>query len=426
MRESEELRAFIVGLDHRSSTALLRDRLFVDEAALPQVFARLRAAGLEQGLVLSTCDRTEVHGVHSTPEGIVAKIRSDMSAMANVGGDEISEQTYALYDVAALRHIFAVAASLESQVVGEPQVLGQVKAAHRQAGACGMTGPMFESIMQTAYGAAKRVRNETEVGHRPVSIASAASLVAREMHGDLARCAALIIGLGEIGELIHEHLRAAGLQRSTLTGPAQRTELQARRGGLAFAPFAALEDSVAEADIIISAVGAGRRVLDRDLVSRALRRRRRRPILLLDGGVPDEIDPNVQEADGAYLYTLDDLEQVAMKGRAERREAAADAWAIIDDAIAAWRRDRLERGATPAVVAMRRQFEAAREHVLREHPKADAARATELLVNQLLHRPTRVLRALASEDNSGTRIDAEALNRLIDKLFCGQADKDGN
>jgi len=425
MSESGDVRAFVVGADHRSSTALLRDRLFVDESLMPQVFARLRAAGLEQGLVLSTCDRTEVHGMHVSPEAIVAQVRADLAAMGNVGSEEIADQTYALYDEAALRHLFAVAGSLESQVVGEPQVLGQVKAAHRQASGCGMMGAAFESAMQAAYATAKRVRTETEVGRRPVSIASAAALVAHELHGDLARCTALIIGLGDIGELIHEYLRTAGLQRCTMTGPAQRTEIQARRTGLTFTPFDALEEAVAGADIVISAVGTGRRVLDEEVVSQALRRRRRRPVLLLDGGVPGDIDPAVEACDGAYLYTLDDLEQVAMKGRAERREAAEEAWAIVDEAVAAWRRGRMERGATPAVVALRGEFEAARARVLREHPNADAARATELLVNQLLHRPTSVLRGLVTERDAAVESDPERLKRLIQHLFSEQADKDG-
>jgi glutamyl-tRNA reductase len=425
MSESGDVRAFVVGADHRSSTALLRDRLFVDESLLPQVFARLRASGLEQGIVISTCDRTEVHGMHASPEAIVAQVRTDLAAMGNVGSEEIADQTYAMYDEAALRHIFAVAASLESQVVGEPQVLGQVKAAHRQASGCGMMGTAFESAMQAAYAAAKRVRTETEVGRRPVSIASAAALVAQELHGDLARCTALIIGLGDIGELIHEYLRTAGLQRCTMTGPAQRTEIQARRAGLTFTPFDVLEEAVAGADIVISAVGTGRRVLDEEVVSQALRRRRRRPVLLLDGGVPGDIDPSVEACDGAYLYTLDDLEQVAMKGRAERREAAEEAWAIVDEAVAAWRRGWMERGATPAVVALRGEFEAARARVLREHPNADAARATELLVNQLLHRPTHVLRGLVTERDAAAESDPERLKQLIQHLFFEQADKDG-
>ncbi len=426
MSGSGDVRAFVVGADHRSSTALLRDRLFVDESLLPQVFGRLRASGLTQGLVLSTCDRTEVHGMHESPEEIVTHVRDDLAAMGNIGAADIVDQTYALFDDAALRHIFAVAASLESQVVGEPQVLGQVKAAHRQASACGMMGPALESAMQAAYVAAKRVRTETEVGRRPVSIASAAALVARDLHGDLARCTALIVGLGDIGELVHEHLRTAGLQRSMMTGPAQRTEVVARRLGVTFASFSDLEETIAAADIVISAVGTGRRVLDEETTERALRRRRRRPILLLDGGVPGDIDPAVEGCDGAYLYTLDDLEQVAMKGRAERREAAEDAWAIVDEAVVAWRCDRVERGASPAVVALRGTFERARADVLHENPDADAARATELLVNQLLHRPSNVLRELAREQEATGDFEPDRLKQLIQRLFFDQTDKDGS
>jgi glutamyl-tRNA reductase len=425
MPSGNAARIFVVGANHRSSTALLRDRLFVDEAMMPPVFDRLRGAGLSQALILSTCDRTEIQGVHSAPERAAARIREDFAAMGNVGRDEIVEQSYTLFDDAALRHMFAVASSLDSQVVGEPQVLGQVKAGHRIAADCGMVGFELEAVLQAAYGVAKRVRNETDIARRPVSIASAAAQVAQDLHGDLSHCQALLVGLGEIGDLIHEQLRTAGLRRITLTGPALRTEIQARRAGMHFSPFENLKQALAAADIVVAAVGTGRIIVDREAVEHALRQRRRRPVLLLDGGVPADIDPAVEHCDGAFLYSLDDLERVVMEGRARRLEAAEPAWRIVDDAVASWRRDQSERAAVPALVALRGQFEAAREQVLRDAPNADAGRVTQLLINRLLHRPTSRLRDLAArKDHIGTE-EAEDSEDLIRRLFGDGTDDEG-
>ncbi len=396
---------------------MLRDRLFIDEAMMPRTLDRLRTAGLGQAIILSTCDRIEIQGMHPDAERMATVIRDDFSATSNVGGDEIIDQSYAHFDDTAVRHIFAVAASLDSQVIGEPQVLGQVHAAHRLSVDCGMMGPEFEAVLQAAYGVAKRVRTETQITRRPVSIASAAAQVAQDLHGDLSRCRVLIIGLGEIGELIHDHMRQAGLRDAALTGPSQRVEGAARRAGMHFTPFEDLARELAMSDIVVSAAGTGQRIVTADVVEGVLRARRRRPILFLDGGVPSDMDAAIERHDGAYLYTLDDLEQVALEGRTQRQEASADAWRLVDDGVAAWRRRRAERDAVPAVIALRAYFEQARQDVRAEHPNADADEATRLLVNRLLHRPSTALRDLAANEESGGELNRLQVERVLRTLF---------
>ncbi len=417
MSAQGDARIFAVGANHRSSGALLRDRLFIDDAMVPRTLDRLRDAGLAQAIVLSTCDRIEIQGLHPEAERMATVIRDDFCATSNVGGNEITDQSYAHYDDTALRHIFAVAASLDSQVIGEPQVLGQVRAAHRLSADCGMMGPEFEAVLQAAYSVAKRVRTETQITRRPVSIASAAAQVAQDLHGDLSRCRALIIGLGEIGELIHDHMRQAGLRDTAMTGPSQRVESAARRAGLHFAPLEDLAAEVASSDIVVSAAGTGRRIVTAALVESALRQRRRRPILFLDGGVPQDMETTLERHDGAYLYSLDDLEQVALQGRTQRQEASADAWRLIDEGVAAWHRQRAERDAVPSVVALREHFEQVRQGVLAENPDAGPEEVTRLLINRLLHRPSTALRDLAAAEEGGSGVSRNQVERLLGRLF---------
>jgi len=406
---------FIVGATSRSSTLTLRDRLFIDEAAAPDFYRRLVNAGVTQAIMLSTCDRVEVQGMAEAPTAAIETVRGILAARAGEDPAEIAPQLETMTGDAAARRIFAVAASLESQVIGESQVLGQVKESHRSAGRHGMVGPALESLLQAAYAAAKRVRSETEIAERSVTLASGAVQVARDLHGDLSGSTGLILGLGDMGDLVGGQLRLAGLGRTILTGPSRRTEAEARRMGCNFAPFEELEDSLADADIVVTAAGTGPYLITIEAMEQALRRRKRRPVLILDGGVPADVDPAVHELDGAFVYTLDDLEQVAREGRANREAAAAEAWKIVEAEADAWRRSRAERDAVPTLVSLRNRFEAIRDEILAADPNAGAEEATRRLVKRLLHRPSEALRELAAE--AGDEAERQAATRMVSRLF---------
>jgi glutamyl-tRNA reductase len=407
-------RLFAAGLDHRSAALELRDRVFVPEGELPGFHAELRRAGIEQAIVLSTCDRIEVLGAHPDPAAAAAAAVRLFAERAGVPG--LHGQAYALTDAAALRRIFGVAAALESQVLGEPQVLGQVKAAHQMALAAKLMGPELEHALQAAYVAAKRTRNETAIGQRPVTLASAAIQLARDVHGDIGRCGGLLIGAGELGELLVEQLKGAGLRNLAVTGPnPSRAEDTARRLACHVFPFGDLETRLADADIVVAALGGGKHVVTAPVMEQVMARRRRRPVFIVDLGVPADVDSAVEALDGVFRYDLDDLEHVTMTGRASRGAAAADAWAIVEQEIAAYARGRAERDAVPALVALRRHFEAVRAQALRQ-ANGDAARATELLVNRLLHDPSEVLRQIAS--GGAPEIgDSETASRVVAALF---------
>lgn len=413
----------VVGISHKTAPASLRDRLFAEEATLPVLLDDLKAAGIDQALLLSTCDRTEVQALGSDADATAAAIAGFLAARAGIAPAELLASGYRLEGGAALRHLFAVAASLDSAVVGEPQVLGQMKSAHRLARAAGLVGPELERVLRSAYAAAKRVRSETAIAERAVSVAAVAAQLVRDLHGELARCAGLILGAGEMGEFLAEHLRQAGLARWTVVHPSRRrAELVAHRFSGHYLGFEALADALPHAELVIAALGSGRIAIDTAAARSALRARRRRPILFIDAAVPRDVATEVGGIEQAFLYDLDDLERLALEGRAGRAAAADEAWAIVDAEVAAFRLELASRQAVPALVALRRNFEAARRDVLAAGG-LDAAEATRLLINRLLHAPSQSLRRLAEGDDPA---DAEALLRRLFALDGEAADREEN
>ncbi|WP_255448611.1 glutamyl-tRNA reductase [Telmatospirillum sp. J64-1] len=409
-------RLIIVGANHRSSSLALRDALFVDDEAAPAFLARLRAAGLEQAAVLCTCDRIEVLTVHHDPKAAADKVSTVLAERAGIDAASLGGQLYVHTDGDAVRHCFAVTASLDSLVIGEPHVLGQVKEAHRIAQASGMCGSEMESLLQAAFTTAKRVRSETAIAERPVSIAAAAAQFARDLHGDLSRASALLVGAGDMGELVAEALRNSGLSRLVVTAPrASRAEALAKSLDASCRPFEDLPAALADADIVLSSVGGRGIVLTADLVQAALKKRKRKPIFLVDAGIPGDVDTAVNNLDGAFLYDLADLERIAMEGRASREQAARAAWTIVDEELATFLRSRAARAAVPAIVALRQRFETERLAVLQEAGN-DAERATQLLLARLLHDPSEAMKDIAAKGDSG-KAEWLATEQMLRHLF---------
>jgi glutamyl-tRNA reductase len=404
----------VVGVSHRSASAGVRDALFVPENEEAERLAQLRAAGLAEALLLSTCDRVEVLTLSRNAAATEEAVISAFAGWGDLDRVELRAQSYSRAGEEALRHIFAVASSLDSQVLGEPQVLGQVKESHRRAKAAGMVGARLDTALGAAYRAAKRVRGETTLAERPVTLAAAALRVARDLHGDLRRRAALLMGLGEMGELLASELRGAGLAELVVTHPRKaRAEAVARRLRCHVSAWEQAAGALAAADVVVSAIGAGGYSISREMAAAALKARRRRPILFVDVAIPGDVEPAVQELEGAFVYDLDDLERLAEQGKRAREAVSDAAWAIIREELEAFRRAHAEREGVPALVAFRQHVEALRQEVLAD-PSLDAAAATRLLMNRLLHAPSEALRQVAADGGSAER---ETLERLLARLF---------
>jgi len=394
-------RLFVAGVDHRATPLAVREALTPPDAAIPALLQRL---ALPEALILVTCDRVELLGSAGDDAGARAAFR--------LLGTELPVEPYVKTGHEALRHLCRVAASLDAQVIGEPFILGQVKAADRLASSAGTVGPVLRRALDIAYRAAKRVRSETAIAEHPVSLAAVAVQAACDVQGDLSRRNGLLLGGGEMGEYLADQLRLAGLTRWQV---AARVEAQARaaaqRLGGHVVDFTDLLPALAGADVVVTAIGSGRVAIDKPLMRETLRRRRNRPMLLVDAGQPADIAIATGELDQAFLYTLDDLESVAMRGRRNRAAAQDPALAIIEHVLAAaWAEDS-ERGAVPVVVALRDHAESLRQAVLAE-AGADAERATSLLLARLLHRPSTVLR-----DSAGSAEDLAGLDQAVRRLF---------
>lgn len=409
-------RLVVIGANHRTSSEATRDRLIVPEEACAGFLRRVGDAGASEACVLSTCARTEIHAIEPPRADLREALTGLLAAHGGFAPEELAESLYWHSGEEAVHHLFRVASSLDSPIVGEPEVTGQFREAYRQAAQAGMLGARLDLLLQAANGVGKRVRRETPIGERPVSMAACALQVARDVHGDLSRAAALLVVGGEMGELIADQLRQAGLRDMTVVArSAPRAEIAARRYRCHSAALEELPGILPRFDVVVSSLGSGRFLFGPREAEAALARRRRRPMLFVDAAIPGDVDPEVDALDDAFVYTLDDLERLALEGRSRRDEAAADAEAIVREETARFVRDLESRAASPAIAALRARFEEIRRETLDDLADGSPAmdELTRRLVNRLLHAPTEALRrgaACRPEDHA-------EIERLLRRLF---------
>lgn len=393
-----------LGLNHLTAPVSLREQVAFDATVAPEALGDLtRQPGVEEAMILSTCNRTELYV--SVAEGFEAVPGQWLSRQHRLTPQRLDEFLYSHAEQEAVRHMFRVATGLDSMVLGEPQILGQVKEAYQQArGANALKAPM-ERLLQHTFAVAKRVRTDTRIGAHTVSVAYTAVRLAEQVFTDLRQACVLLIGAGETIELAARHLADKQVRRLIV---ANRTlenaqELAGRYSGYAIA-LADLPRHLAEADIVISSTASRQPVVTKAMVSDAIAQRRRRPMFMVDIAVPRDIEAGVGQLDDVYLYGIDDLKQVIDENRRSRELAAREADAIIDlqvERYMSWRRALNLRN--PAV-DIRLAAEAQRDEVL---AKAQAMLAkgrsaeealgflANTLTNKLLHAPSSRLRDAA-------------------------------
>jgi glutamyl-tRNA reductase len=402
----------VVGLSHKSAPIELRERLYVPEADLPKPLELLgNSPEIAERMLIATCNRVEVYAV---AEGAVAKavevITDCLAAHHNLGKHRFVDRLYTHADAEAVRHVFRVASSLDSMVVGEPQILGQVKAAFSVARAQEATGIILTNLLEQAFHVAKRVRTETGIGSSAVSVSSAAVELARKIFGDLAGRSVLIIGAGEMAELALRHLLDDGVRsvlvanRSYDRAVALAQQFQGR--AVTFEDF---RQEMVGADIVISSTAAPHVILKKEDMQAIILQRRHRPIFLIDIAHPRDIDPACNELDNVYLYDIDDLQAVVTANLKEREREAERAEAIVEREVGVYLSWLRSLDVVPTIVSLRQRVEEIRGTELQkalgrlgdmtpEQREAIAA-MTHAMVNKILHQPmTELKRRAALQD----------------------------
>lgn len=410
-----------IGINHQTAPVELRERVAFADHALPAALSALRGLpGVHEAVLLSTCNRTELYAVADDDgRALDAWLATHPGTDAD-GPADLRPYLYRHEGSDAVRHLFRVATGLDSLVLGEPQILGQVKQAWATARESGALGGQLDRLFQQAFVAAKRARTDTRIGANPVSVASTAVRLAQSSFARLEDSVVLLVGAGETIELVARHLAQANVKRLLV---ANRTlihaqDLASRHGGVAL-PLEELQRHLAEADIVFSATASREPVIRRAHVEAALALRRHRPMLLLDLAVPRDIEAEAAQLRDAFLYTIDDLEKAVADNRRSRREAADAAEAIVELQVARYAETQAAAARATPLKRLRAHGEGARDEVLakaRQQLRSghDPGEVLEFLANtltnRLLHAPTVALRQAALEGDA-------SLARATEKLF---------
>ncbi|HYQ91854.1 MAG TPA: glutamyl-tRNA reductase [Candidatus Competibacteraceae bacterium] len=412
-----------LGINHKTAPVEVRERLAFTPEQLPDALQELQGcSGIREAIILSTCNRTELY---CSLERIDSRsVLSWLEAYHALPAGEIQTYLYHHFDHSAVRHILRVAAGLDSMVLGEPQILGQVKAAYQIARTSGTVGTLLNRLFQHAFAVAKRVRTDTQIGASPVSVAFAAVSLARQIFADLAEHTALLIGAGDTIELVARHLRDNGTSRMIV---ANRTLERAHELAVPFGGYAiGLEEiplHLAEADIVIASTASPEFLVAQSQVKTALKKRKHRPIFMVDIAVPRDIDPAVGELEDVYLYTVDDLQEIIQENLNSRTEAATQAEEIIDTQVAhfmAWLRIHDSAG---CIYALRHQAERLRDEVYEnarrqllsgKEPLEVLRYLANTLTNKLLHAPSVALREASAQERDDLVDTIKLLYKLKD------------
>ncbi|HEY4485841.1 MAG TPA: glutamyl-tRNA reductase [Nitrospiria bacterium] len=428
----------VVGLNHRTAPVEIREKLSVPEARLPGDLLRLKAIhGIDEGLILSTCNRVEVCAVVQQVQSGFQRIREFFTDRhSDFSAEQWNESLYLLSSQDALRHIFRVASSLDSMVVGEPQILGQLKEAFQAALQQKATGVVLNKVFRKAISVAKRVRTETRIAENAVSVSFAAVELAKKIFGQLEGKEALLIGAGEMAKLAVRHLLDNGVKgvRITTRNYDNAIDLAKRFQGLPVR-FEEFPKHLAEADILICSTGASQYIITEEQVARAIQERKNRPIFLIDISVPRNIDPNVNRIGNVFLYDIDDLESIVDTNREERQREALKAEEIVSEELVSMGRWLKSLEVVPTITALRARAEeiqraevgrflSKRGDLTPEQRKAVEGFAASI-INKILHSPLVVLKDEANSSNAAMYVEAVRRLFLLDKEAAPDASSTG-
>lgn len=422
----------VIGLNHSTAPVEVREKITFpgdSEGKVTRFFADLQ--GVEEAMILSTCNRGEVIVSAEDPLAVQERLIQAIGETHGLDPNPFREFLYIKSGEEAVRHVFRVAASLDSMVIGEPQILGQVKEGYRRAANVHATGPILNRLMHRAFFAAKRVRTETGVGSAAVSVAYVAVELARKILGELNEKSVLLIGAGEMAELAARHL-ITQVKRPLLV--VNRTfenacNLARELRGSAL-QMEKLGEALVDADVVITSTGSCEPIIIREDMKRVMRKRRYRPIFLIDIAIPRDVESAVNDVDGVYLYNIDDLQAVVQENLGERRQEALRGEGIVDEEVTKFMNWKTSLSSTPTIVALRQKLEAIRSGELaRANGKLSRLSPedrevveliTRSIINKIAHDPIVYLKKAGTRTKSSLYMDAAQKIFRLDSMMGDQ------
>lgn len=411
---------FALGINHKTAPVALREQVAFAPEQLPEALRELTTlTSISDAVILSTCNRTELYFNGSTNQA--EQVIAWLAQFHAVNAAELQPHLYLHQDNAAAEHLMQVAAGLDSLVLGEPQILGQVKQAYNQARNAGTVNPQFERLFQKTFAVAKQVRTDTDIGANAVSVAFAAVSLARQIFGNLSKVKVLLIGAGETIELVAKHLKEQGAAQLTVANRTyERAVLLAEQFGASAITLAQVPTQLADADVVISSTASTLPIVGKGMVEQALKQRKHKPMFLVDLAVPRDIEEQVGELEDAYLYTVDDLQSIVAQNLNNRQQAAEQARQMIAVGVAEFSQWLTLQGNIDWVRDYRQRCEAVRAELLakavnqlaagQDAEKVLAEFSTKLS-NRLMHSPTKAIRQLVQDDELPKQ---SLINTLLD------------
>jgi glutamyl-tRNA reductase len=417
------MRLAIAGVNHRTAPVQVREQLAFHPEQLPSSLLDLQTRGAKEVLILSTCNRVEVTAALPEDLSMESLFESVLADRSGLDVQALRPHIYVYEDSDAIRHLFRVAASLDSMIVGEPQILGQLKQAVLQAREQGTIGTVLDSVLSRAFNVAKRIRTETEIGESAVSVSYAAVELAREIFGSLKGKRVLIVGAGKMSEGAARNLIRGGATEIFITNrtSSRAVELAELFRGQVI-PYEQMPQRLAEMDIVIASSGATDYVLTVPIVKRAIEMRRHQPMFLIDIAVPRNIEPQVNELEHAYLYDIDNLQRLAEQNMQARIEVAQQAEAIVADEVRTLEARLRSRDVAPTILSLQEQLETIRKEVLLRYrgrlgtltqQQEEALEGlTRGIINKVAHGPISELRRQASKLSAENAADSELISAV--------------
>ena len=408
----------IIGLSHKTAPVEIREKLAFAPTAMERPLRQmLELATISEGLIVSTCNRVELCAVTKEPDAAIAELRRFLAEYHEVSPEEINENLFDYQGEEAIRHLFRVSSSLDSMVLGEPQILGQIKTAYGYAAEFKTAGLILNRFLHKAFSVAKRVRTETAIASNAVSVSFAAVELARKIFDRIDNKGVMIIGAGEMCELAARHFVANGISKVLVTNRTfERAEKLAAEFNGKAVPFDSFVDHLAEVDIIMTSTGAPNFILGKRQMEEVLKRRKNRPMFLIDIAVPRDIDPKVNDISNTYLYDVDDLQGVVQANLKERQKEAGKAEAIVEQEIGQFHLWLGNLEVKPTVIALRRKLDEIRQQELEKtfgnlkdltgKQRKSIEAMAGAIINKILHKPTAILKNSQNDMSGEDYVDA--------------------